>query len=117
MLGPALGAIFNAVTGDSNLKARAFVAASGSAGTLAAGDHLKETFGADICVVEALECSTLLYNGYGEHNIQGSGDKHVPFILNVMNADFVIGVSDRASDHLNMLFNTTVGRDYLRGRT
>ena len=115
--GPALETVFNVVKGDSDLKARAFVAASGSAGTLAAGDHLKETFGADICVVEALECPTLLYNGYGEHNIQGIGDKHVPFIHNVMNTDFVIGVSDRASDHLNMLFNTTVGRDYLRGRT
>ena len=115
--GPALATVFNAVKADSDLKARAFVAASGSAGTLAAGDHLKEVFGADICVVEALECPTLLYNGYGEHNIQGIGDKHVPFIHNVMNTNFVIGVSDRASDHLNMLFNTTVGRDYLRGRT
>lgn len=115
--GPALASVFEAVRGEGPLKARAFVAASGSAGTLAAGDHLKQTFGTDICVVEALECPTLLYNGYGEHNIQGIGDKHVPFIHNVMNTDFVIGVSDRASDHLNMLFNTTVGRDYLRGRT
>lgn len=115
--GPALSTVFEAVKGQSYLKARAFVAASGSAGTLAAGDHLKEKFGTDICVVEALECPTLLYNGYGEHNIQGIGDKHVPFIHNVMNTDFVIGVSDRASDHLNLLFNTTVGRDYLRGRT
>ncbi|MEL6964534.1 MAG: pyridoxal-5'-phosphate-dependent protein subunit beta, partial [Pseudomonadota bacterium] len=64
-------------------------------------------------VIEALECPTLLYNGYGEHNIQGIGDKHVPLIHNVMNSDFVIGVSDRASDGLNMVFNTTVGRRYL----
>ena len=115
--GPALARIFEAVRDGGPLKARAFVAASGSAGTLAAGDHLKETLGADICVVEALECPTLLYNGYGEHNIQGIGDKHVPFIHNVMNTDFVIGVSDQATDHLNMLFNTTAGRDFLRGRT
>ena len=35
--------------------------------------------------------NTLLYSGYGEHNIQGIGDKHVPLIHNVMNTDFVIG--------------------------
>ncbi len=114
--GPALARVFAAVKGAGGLRARAYVSASGSAGTLAAGDHLKDTLGSEICVVEALECPTLLYNGYGEHNIQGIGDKHVPFIHNVMNTDFVIGVSDRASDSLNMLFNTTVGRSYLSQR-
>ena len=69
--------------------------------------------GTDICVVEAVECPTLLYNGYGEHNIQGIGDKHVPLIHNVMNTDFAIGVSDLATDSLNLLFNTSVGRNYL----
>ena len=54
--------------------------------------------GARIVAVEALECPTLLYNGFGEHNIQGIGDKHVPLIHNVMNTDFVVGVSDRATD-------------------
>jgi len=111
--GPALERIFRAVKADSDLKARAFVSASGSGGTLAAGDHLKQTLGTQTCAVEALECPTLLYNGYGEHNIQGIGDKHVPFIHNVMNTDFVIGVSDAASDNLNMVFNTTAGRSYL----
>ena len=114
--GPALGRIFQAVKGESNLRARAFVAASGSAGTLAAGDHLKEALGAAICAVEALECPTLLYNGYGEHNIQGIGDKQVPLIHNVLNTDFVVGVSDMATDALNVLFNTTVGRAYLNAR-
>jgi cysteine synthase len=114
--GPALARVFEAVKGGGDLTARAFVSASGSAGTLAAGDHLKQTLGTDVCVVEAVECPTLLYNGYGEHNIQGIGDKHVPFIHNVMNTDFVIGVSDRASDNLNLLFNTTVGREYLSRR-
>ena len=66
--------------------------------------------------IEATECPTLLYNGYGEHNIQGIGDKHVPLIHNVMNTDFVIGVSDAASDNLNMLFNTATGRSYLTER-
>ena len=44
-------------------------------------------------------------NGYGEHNIQGIGDKHIPLIHNVMNTDFVVGVSDAGSDALNLLFN------------
>jgi hypothetical protein len=59
----------------------------------------------------------LLNNGYGEHNIQGIGDKHVPLIHNVMNTDFVIGVSDQATDGLNALFNTAAGRAYLQRRT
>ena len=75
--------------------------------------RLKERFGTRIVAVEALECPTMLENGFGEHNIQGIGDKHIPLIHNVMNTDFVVGISDRATDRLNVLFNTTVGRDYL----
>ena len=60
-------------------------------------------------MVEAVECPTLLMNGYGEHNIQGIGDKHVPLIHNVMNTDLVIGVSDQATDGLNAVFNTDAG--------
>ena len=115
--GPALERVSAAVCGERSLRPRAYVAASGSGGTLAAGDHLKQTLGTQICVVEATECPTLLYNGYGEHNIQGIGDKHIPLIHNVMNSDFVIGVSDGACDDLNLLFNTTVGRAYLSDRT
>ena len=115
--GPAMEKIFHAVDADSGLRARAFVSATGSGGTLAAGDHLKQALGADICAVEALECPTLLMNGYGEHNIQGIGDKHVPFIHNALNTDYVIAVSDKASDALNLLFNTTIGRGYLASRT
>ena len=58
----------------------------------------------------------MLCNGYGEHNIQGIGDKHIPLIHNVMNTDFVVGVSDLASDSLNLLFGGNVGRSYLAGR-
>jgi hypothetical protein len=99
-----------------NLKPRAFVSASGSAGTIGAGDYLKEQFGSITVAVEALECPTLLYNGYGEHNIQGIGDKHVPLIHNVMNTDVVAAVSDKATDCLNVLANTEAGRTYLHGR-
>ena len=114
--GPALERVFNHVNAGGDLTARAFVAASGSAGTLATGDHLKNALGTQTGVIEALECPTLLYNGYGEHNIQGIGDKHVPLIHNVMNSDFAIGVSDHACDGLNLVFNTTPGRDYLTDR-
>ncbi len=116
--GPALGAVFEAlVAGRPGARLAGFVAASGSSGTLGAGDYLKAKYGARIAAVEAVECPTLLNNGYGEHNIQGIGDKHVPLIHNVMNTDVVIGVSDRATDGLNALFNTGAGRAYLAQRT
>jgi cysteine synthase len=116
--GPALARIFETLSdADPDLKLAGFVAASGSAGTLGAGDFLKSTHGARIAVVEAVECPTLTMNGYGEHNIQGIGDKHVPLIHNVMNTDLVIGISDRATDGLNAVFNTDEGCRYLAGRT
>ena len=112
--GAAMEKLFVALRqGNRGAKLAAFVSASGSSGTLAAGDHLKEKFGARIVAVEAVECPTLLYNGFGEHNIQGIGDKHVPYIHNVMNTDVVTGVSDQATDTLMVLFNTEVGRKYL----
>jgi cysteine synthase len=99
--------------GRKGARLAAFVSASGSAGTLAAGDHLKAALGARIVAVEALECPTLLENGFGEHNIQGIGDKHIPYIHNVMNTDVVTAVSDRSTDGLFALFNTDEGRRYL----
>ncbi|HSL33193.1 MAG TPA: pyridoxal-phosphate dependent enzyme [Candidatus Limnocylindrales bacterium] len=95
---------------------RAFVSATGSAGTIAAGDYLKERLGSRTVAVEALECPTMLENGFGEHNIQGIGDKHIPLIHDVMATDFVVGVSDRATDRLAVLFATPEGRDYLANR-
>ena len=59
----------------------------------------------------------MLENGYGEHNIQGIGDKHIPLIHNVLNLDFVIAVSDRVTDELNLLFNSPEGQTYLASRT
>ena len=101
---------------EPGLRLTAFVAATGSAGTIAAGDYLKHLHGTKIAAVEAVECPTMLYNGYGEHNIQGIGDKHIPLIQNVMNTDFVVGVSDRGSDALNLLCNDRIGRAYLMQR-
>ena len=114
--GPALERIFNSMDGSESMNVRAFVAATGSAGTIAAGDYLKAELGADICAVEATQCPTLLSNGYGEHNIQGIGDKHVPFIHNVLNTDYAIGISDEATDSLNLLYNTEAGKSFLSKR-
>ena len=115
--GKALGRIFDELRRDQPvLRLHAFVAATGSGGTIAAGDYLKQIHGTRIAAVEAIECPTMLMNGYGEHNIQGIGDKHIPLIHNVMNTDIVVGVSDRSSDALNVLFNDSFGRTYLTKR-
>jgi cysteine synthase A len=115
--GAALERIFEALHADRpSLRLHAFVSATGSAGTIAAGDYLKERLGTRIVAAEALECPTLLSNGFGEHNIQGIGDKHVPYIHNVMNTDVVVAVSDRATDRLGVLFGTDQGRAHLAGR-
>ena len=115
--GAALGDVFEHLRNDDpGLRLRAFVSASGSAGTLGAGDRLKHDHGARIVAVEALECPTMLYNGFGEHNIQGIGDKHIPLIHNVYNTDVVTAVSDQATDHLSVLFSSPAGRAYLAER-
>ena len=111
--GRALARIVDAIDPAGKRHVQAYVSATGSGGTLAAGDYLKERYGARVVAVEAAECPTLLYNGFGEHNIQGIGDKHVPFIHNVMNTDVAVGVSDLSTDSLGLLFNTPVGRDYM----
>ncbi len=115
--GTALQHVFDAMREqEPRLRLRAFVSATGSAGTIAAGDYLKERTGSLTVAVEALECPTLLYNGFGEHNIQGIGDKHIPLIHNVMATDVALAISDRATDRLGVLFNTEVGRAYLARR-
>jgi cysteine synthase len=115
--GMALSAVFESMAEDEpGLRLAAFTSASGSAGTLGAGDYLKERYGSKTVAVEALECPTMLANGFGEHNIQGIGDKHIPLIHNVMNTDLVTAISDRATDQLSVLFATGEGREYLRGR-
>jgi len=115
--GAALAAVFEHVrAAQPQLRLAAFTSATGSAGTIAAGDALKERFGAKIVAVEPVECPTLLENGFGEHNIQGIGDKHVPYIHNVMNTDVVTGVTDRATDQLAVLFAQKCGRAFLAKR-
>jgi cysteine synthase len=115
--GRALEAVVESMrVGEPRLRLRAFVSATGSAGTIGAGDYLKERHGSLTVAVEALECPTMLENGFGEHNIQGIGDKHIPLIHNVMASDLVVAISDRATDRLGVLFNSEAGRDYLARR-
>lgn len=93
-----------------------YVSATGSAGTLSAGDRLKELFGARVAAVEAAECPTLTRNGFGEHHIQGIGDKHVPYIHNAFGTDDLVAVSDAASDAMYLLATEPAGRAYLADR-
>ncbi|HEY5674285.1 MAG TPA: pyridoxal-phosphate dependent enzyme [Malonomonas sp.] len=87
---------------------------TGSAGTIASGDYLKKRFpGSKIAACEALQCPTLLENGFGDHRIEGIGDKHVPWVHNVKNTDMVIAIDDEEPITLIRLFNTQVGHDYL----
>ncbi len=87
---------------------------TGSAGTIASGDYLKQRFPhAKIAAGEALQVPTLMENGFGEHRIEGIGDKHVPWIHNVRNTDLVIDVDDNAVVSLARLFNEPAGRAYL----
>ncbi len=111
--GRALEHVFDTVAGDSGMRLAAFVSATGSAGTIGAGDRLKDTFGTRVVAAEALECPTMLENGFGEHHIQGIGDKHIPLIHNVLNTDVVVGISDRATDELDLLYNSPAGRELL----
>ncbi|MBW1880247.1 MAG: pyridoxal-5'-phosphate-dependent protein subunit beta [Deltaproteobacteria bacterium] len=112
--GRALEDVFEDMGGEAaGLRLSAFVSATGSGGTIAAGDYLKEAYGSRTVAVEALECPTLLYNGFGEHNIQGIGDKHVPLIHNIGTNDAVTAISETVTDTLNVLFNTEIGRQYL----
>lgn len=109
--GPAIEEVFNLVSkGSGNLAA--YVSATGSAGTIAAGDYLR-TIAPHIRVVasEALQCPTLLMNGFGGHRIEGIGDKHVPWIHNVKNTDVVTAIDDEDCMRLFRLFNEKKGHD------
>ncbi|WP_312636954.1 pyridoxal-5-phosphate-dependent protein subunit beta [Oscillibacter sp.] len=88
---------------------------SGSAGTMSAGDLLKDKYPRlKLGVGEALQCPTILNNGFGGHRIEGIGDKHIPWIHNVKNTDMAIAIDDEDSQRLLRLFNTEDGKKYLK---
>ena len=97
--GNAIAEAFEEMKGENDrLFGMAFT--SGSAGTMASGDRLKELYpGAKLAVGEALQCPTLLDNGFGAHRIEGIGDKHVPWIHNIKNTDMVIAIDDEDSQN------------------
>ena len=111
--GTALADVFEAVKRPGDRFAGACFT-SGSAGTMSAGDLLKERYPhLKLGVGEALQCPTILNNGFGGHRIEGIGDKHIPWIHNVKNTDMAIAIDDEDSQRLLRLFNTPEGQDYL----
>lgn len=112
--GNAMHEVFKAEAGLKG-KLAGVCLTSGSAGTLGSGDFIKDVYpNAKIAVGEALQCPTLLSNGFGDHRIEGIGDKHVPWIHNVRNTDMVIAIDDNDSLGLFRLFNEPAGQEYLR---
>ncbi|MDD6986945.1 MAG: pyridoxal-5-phosphate-dependent protein subunit beta [Butyricicoccus porcorum] len=112
--GNALADVFEAVKRPGDRFAGACFT-SGSAGTMSTGDRLKELYPRlKLGVGEALQCPTILNNGFGGHRIEGIGDKHIPWIHNVKNTDMAIAIDDEDSQRLLRLFNTPEGQQYLR---
>lgn len=111
--GPAIEEVFNGLAMNDK-RAAAFVSATGSAGTIAAGDYLKTRFPhIKVIASEALQCPTLLMNGFGGHRIEGIGDKHVPWVHNVRNTDAVAAIDDEDCMRILRLFNEDAGRTFL----
>lgn len=97
---------------------RGLILTTGSAGTLGCGDYMKQLFpGSLVGASEALQCPTLLENGFGAHRIEGIGDKHVPWIHNVKNTDLVTAIDDNAVVNIARLFNEKAGKEYLVGKS
>lgn len=114
--GRAMENVLRSEMGDGGVF-RGLVCSTGSAGTLAAGDYIRNVFPrAKIGAVEALQCPTLLQDGYGAHRIEGIGDKHVPWIHNAKNTDMVIAVDDEAAMSVFRLFNEPAGHRLLSAK-
>ncbi|MBU1342914.1 MAG: pyridoxal-phosphate dependent enzyme, partial [Proteobacteria bacterium] len=112
--GPAMLDVLNKIMKPGN-KVRGLVSATGSGGTIASGDFLKKQFcECKIVASEALQCPTLLNNGFGAHRIEGIGDKHIPWIHNSKNTDFVVAMDDNVPMNLIRLFNEPAGRRLLK---
>src|SRR5262245_24711974 len=101
--------------GDGTIAA--FCSAMGSAGTIAAGDRLKKVW-PDMRIVglEPIQCPTLYNNGYGGHDIQGIGDKHVTWIHNVMNMDAIMCLDDVECKKGLQLLTSETGRETITRR-
>ncbi len=111
--GPAMIEVLEKIMGPSD-RYRGLISATGSGGTIACGDYLKKAFPmSKIVASEALQCPTLLQNGFGSHRIEGIGDKHIPWIHNAKNTDMVVAIDDETPMQLIRLFNEPSGKKYL----
>ena len=111
--GGAMEEILKLVMGPGDRYAGAVVT-SGSAGTTAVGDYLKKIYPTSkFAVGEALQCPTLLENGFGDHRLEGIGDKHIPWVHNVKNTDMVMALDDEDCMRFIRLCNEPEGRKYL----
>lgn len=111
--GPAMAEVLSNIMGPMD-RYRGVALTTGSAGTIAAGDYLKKHYPqSKIAASEALQCPTLLNNGFGDHRIEGIGDKHIPWVHNVKNTDMVMAIDDNATMSLSRLFNEEAGHEYL----
>ncbi|MFT5875285.1 MAG: cysteine synthase A [Clostridium sp.] len=112
--GNAMNDIIKAEAGPKG-KVAGVCLTSGSAGTLGSADFIKDQYpNAKIVVGEALQCPTLLNNGFGDHRIEGIGDKHIPWIHNVRNTDMVVAIDDNDALAMFRLFNEPTGQEYLK---
>jgi cysteine synthase len=112
--GAAIDEIYTSLRSENNRLA-AYVSATGSAGTIAAGDFLRTKYPMiKVVASEALQCPTLLMNGFGGHRIEGIGDKHVPWIHNVKNTDVVTAIDDNDCMSLLRLLNDKQGKEQLK---
>ena len=111
--GRAMEEVIEEIRGPND-RYRGICVTTGSGGTIASGDYLKKQYPTSkIVASEALQCPTLLNNGFGSHRIEGIGDKHIPWVHNVKNTDMVMGIDDAATMDLIRLFNEPAGKDYL----
>ena len=111
--GPAVEEVFRGLA-TRRTRLAGWVSATGSAGTIGAGDYLKTVFPTSkVVATEALQCPTLLMNGFGDHRIEGIGDKHVPWVHNVRNTDAVAAIDDEDCMRVLRLFNEAEGRKFL----
>ncbi|MCK4663956.1 MAG: pyridoxal-phosphate dependent enzyme [Bacteroidales bacterium] len=111
--GAAMEEVYNLEKNDKSRFSAIFLT-QGSAGTLGSADYIREIHPqVKVCAGEALQCPTLLYNGYGGHRIEGIGDKHVPWIHNMKNMDMVAGIDDEPNMYIMRLFNEPEGKKYL----
>ncbi len=114
LTGGIIDEIYGRIAGQRERLA-AYVSATGSAGTIAAGDYLRTRYPLlKVVASEALQCPTLFQCGFGGHRIEGIGDKHVPWIHNVRNTDMVCAIDDEQCMQLLRLFNEDAGHVFLQ---